>query len=431
MKLWGYPRAVWAWSFYDWANSAFILSVASAFFPAFFKGYWGSGLSSTQSTVALGYGNAIAGLVVAVSSPILGAFADVGRAKKAFLTFCMLLGSLSTAGLVFAGKGVWIPALSLFVLGRVGFSLANLFYDSLITDVARPEQADMVSSLGYSIGYLGCGLMFAGNIVMYRNPSWFGLASATEAVRVVFLLVAAWWIVFTIPLWLYVHQRKPGSRRGIGEIVRRGFADVPATARSIAACPDALLFLIAYWCYIDGVHTVYLMAIDFGLSLGLPFGVLMVALLLVQFVAFVFALASGALAGRIGGKKTILAAIGVYVVVVSGGAWILRTAAHFIFFACLTGVAQGAIQALSRSFFAKLIPEDRSAEYFGFYNLVGKFAVVLGPAVVASANLLGTRVGLDGRQASRFGISTLVVLFLAGGFLLYRVNPSPIPARPD
>ncbi|MBD3320176.1 MAG: MFS transporter [Chitinivibrionales bacterium] len=427
MKTGGYrlTRQIWAWAMYDWANSAFVMTVTASFFPAFFKRFWCTGVDASVSTIRLGYGNFAAGLIIALLSPFLGALAGAGKAKKEFLGFFMMIGALMAGALFFVEKGAWIAALSVFMLGRTGFSLANLFYDSLLSDVTDNEYADLVSSLGYSIGYLGCGLLYAVNLVMYARPAWFGIASRATAVRVAFLIVGAWWMVFSIPLLVMVKQRERKHTKKAAEIISEGIVRLKHTFSEILGNRTVLLFLIAYWCYIDGVHTVYMMALDFGLSLNIDEAVLMKALLLVQLVGFPSTLLFGYFAQRAGTKAAILVAVGIYICVALGGSWIMKTAAHFVILACLTGVAQGATQALSRSFFVKIVPREKSSDYFGFYNLIGKFAVVLGPGIVATANLFARSLGYTGETASRLGISTLAVLFISGSIVLAFVPEPP------
>ena len=421
-------KAVWSWCLYDWANSAFALTVMAAFFPGFFKGYWSSGVDSAIITVRLGFGNAFAGFCVAVLSPVLGAIAGAGRAKKQFLTFFIFLGIIMTTGLFFIPKGEWFVAISIFIMARIGFNLANLFYDAFLVDIAELEQRDMVSSWGYALGYLGCGILFILNLLMYKKPALFGLHDSATAIRYIFLSAALWWLLFSLPILFFVHERKRKRKiyEEISAILAKGFQKLGKTAKTISSDKNLLLFLIAYWCYIDGVHTVVMMCTDFGLSIGISFGTLMIALLCVQFIAFPSAIIFGLIARRIGAKNVIMLAVVIYIFISMGGAWILRTGMHFILFACLTGTVQGAIQALSRSFYSKMIPHDKSSEYFGFYNMVGRFAIILGPAIVALSNLVVHSLGMKAQVASRSGISALAILFIIGGIVLLKVK---VPAN--
>ena len=418
---------MWAWCFYDWANSVFALTVMGAFFPGFFKGFWSHGVDTAISTARLGFGSAIAGLTVALLSPLVGSIVPrIQSPKKRQLLFWAFLGAVSTAMLFTVPKGAWFTAMLVYIVARIGFSLANLFYDALLLDVSTPKNRDMVSSLGYALGYLGCGLLFILNLMMYKNPAWFGIASGGEAVRLSFLLVALWWIVFTLPLAFYVKE-KPLQRvaAGIGQSLSTGLQTLRTTAKEVLGKKEIMLFLLAYWFYIDGMHTIVMMAMDYGLSIGLSLSALMIALLVVQVVAFPSAIGAGFLAKKVGAKNTILIAIVVYTGIALGGSWALRTDTHFIMFAGLTGVVQGAIQALSRSLFTTMIPEGKEAPYFGFYNMIGRFAVILGPAIVGGCNLLLHTLGIPSEIAARTGFSLLALLFIAGGVLLFRLRVIP------
>ncbi len=428
MKFGENNKAVWSWCLYDWANSAFALTVMAAFFPGFFKGYWSPDVDAAVSTARLGFGNFIAGICIAVLSPVLGVIAGIGRTKKQFITFFILLGILMTACLYYVPAGAWIVALTIFILARLGFALANLFYDSMLIDVAEPKQYDFISSLGFAVGYLGCGILFILNLIMYKYPHLFGFSSEAGAIRFSFLIVAIWWFVFSLPLLIYVKPKSGSQKTGFFSVLRNGRKNLTKIAKEIVHTPTILFFFIAYFFYIDGVHTIVMMATDFGLSIGISLGTLMIALLCVQFIAFPAALGFGMLARKIGAKTIILAAISVYVLISLGGAWVISTGIHFIIFACITGTAQGAIQALSRSMFAVLIPENRETEFFGFYNMVGKFSIVLGPGIVALCNLIGYYAGFTSNSASRFGISTLAILFIIGGIVLLKVNVHTVTA---
>lgn len=411
-------RPVVAWWLYDWANSAFVLTVVAAFFPVFFKRYWCASVDPTVSTARLGMGNAAAGLVVAVLSPFLGAVADVGRAKKKLLAFFLVAGSFSTLGLFFMPQDAWLAALLVFLVASVGFNSANIFYDALLIDVTGKERMDWISSVGYGLGYLGCGLLFVVNVLMVRNPSWFGLRGSDQAVRVSFLTAAVWWLVFSVPLFLYVKEKGSAVTTKLTRIIGTGFSRICRTATVIAGNRKLVLFLAAYWLYIDGVHTFVLMAVDFGLAIGLKTEALMTALLVVQFVGFPCALLFGKLSETFNPVVMIVTGICIYIVVCGAGALLLRNATDYIILAGFTGVAQGGIQALSRSYFGRIVPPEASAEYFGFYNIVSRFAVIIGPAVVAAIVLLTKKAGMPSMLASRVGMSSISLLFIAGAVLL-------------
>ncbi len=420
-------RSVWGWWFYDWANSAFALTALALFFPIFFKNYWNSGVDPTISTARLGVGHLVAGLCIACLSPLLGAMAGISFGKKRMLAAMLLLGTSCMALLFFIPQSRWLAALILFLLARMGFALGNLFYDSLLPDISESGQHDLISSFGYGFGYLGCGILGLVNVLMVLHPEWFGIADKTMAVKIAFLSVAIWWGLFSLPLFFWVREKSVPVKES-RKLFRRSLRSMINTARDIYHTPQVLLFLIAFWLYHDGVHAFVMMATDFGLSIGIPESGLMSALLIVQFVAFPAAILFGYLAGRIGAKNTILIAIGIYLAVCLGGALYLKTQGQFLFLAALTGSAQGAIQALSRSMFTSMIPEEKASDYFGFYNLVGRFSVVLGPGLIGGMGLLGRRIGLENVAAARFGIASLAVLFIGGGVLLMKVKTCAQPS---
>ena len=402
-----------SWALYDWANSAFATTVLAGFFPVFFQQFWSTGVDPTISTSRLGFANAIAGIIVAVLAPVLGAIADRTAGRKRQLVMWAMLGVIGTASLGFIGQGEWWWAAACFVMAGIGFNAANVFYDALLLDVASDNELDQVSAFGYALGYLGGGLLFAVNVLMTLNPQWFGLESAAEAVQFSFFTVAAWWFLFTLPLARNVRE-KPAPAPAAGPLVaaRDGLRELRSTIRHIGQYQHITLFLIAYWLYIDGVHTIYTMAVDYGVALGLPSSSLLAALLLTQFVAFPSALALGWLGNRWGPKRGILLCIVVYLSATLY-AYFLDTVVEFFGLAVVVGLVQGGIQSLSRSLFGRLVPEGRGGEFFGFFNLMGKFASFLGPMLIASVALI--------TGDSRLSVTSLVVLFIAGGLVLLKV----------
>ncbi|MFP4164030.1 MAG: MFS transporter [Chitinispirillaceae bacterium] len=406
-------KEVLSWCFYDWANSAFALTVLAGFFPVFFKSYYSAGVDSVTSTARLGVGSTIAGLVIAVLSLLLGALADAGGGKKRFLGVFMVLGAFSTASLFLISQGAWILALGIFILGNIGFSCSNLFYDALLVDVADEKRMDYVSSMGFSLGYLGCGLLFSFNVFMTVKPELFGLGNAASAVKISFLMAALWWLLFSVPLFLNVKEKKRVRKMLSTSPVQDTLKSLRKTFSSILNKKVLLFFLCAYWLYFDGVNTFIRMAVDFGLSIGFTSQALMISLLVVQFIAFPSALGFGVLAQKFGTQRLIMTGVLIYIFVSSVGALFMKTETHFIILAAMTGLAQGGIQALSRSYYGKLIPPSESAEYFGFYNIVGRFAVV-GPSLVGGVALLSRGAGVEDALASRLGISSVNILFISG-----------------
>ena len=302
-------KAVWGWALYDWANSAFATTVMAGFFPIFFKQYWSQGTDVNLSTAQLGIGNSIAGLLMALLAPVLGAVADRASAKKKFLLAFAGLGVLSTAGLYWVGQGEWAFAIFVYAISIVGFAGANVFYDALLLSVAAPERVDYVSSLGFALGYLGGGLLFLLNVAMTLSPHAFGIADAAQAVRLSFLSVALWWGGFTLFIAFWVPERAvPPAAGQAGHALAAGFRQLAGTLKKIRHLKTVLLFLLSYWFYIDGVDTIIRMAVDYGLSLGFESTDLIKALLIVQFVGFPAALVFGKLGERWGARKSIFLA---------------------------------------------------------------------------------------------------------------------------
>lgn len=407
-------RPVWAWGLYDWANSAFSTTVMAGFFPIFFKQYWSGDAAVTTSTFYLGLANSLASLLIVLLAPVLGALADRGGLRKRMLCSFASLGAFATAGLFLVGQGQWIAAVCLYVLGALCFAGANVFYDALLIAVSPGKHRHRASALGYSLGYLGGGLLFAINVAMTLQPAWFGLRDAAEGVRWSFLSVAIWWLVFTFPLMRYVDEPASGKRHGAN--FKAAFASLAQTAQEVRRYPQVWLFLLAFWFYIDGVHTAVAMAADYGLAIGLPQETLITALLLVQFIGFPAALVWGWLAGRIGALRSIRITIWVYMAV-TVAAVSMDSSTEFYLIAAAVGLVQGGVQSVSRSFFSQLIPAGKSAEFFGFYNMTGKAAAVVGPLLV------GVTAAATGNP--RLGLLSILVLFILGLIVLSKVRPVP------
>jgi len=321
-----------------------------------------------------------------------------------------------TASLPLVAKGDWMLASMLYVGASLGFWTGNQFYDSLLLDVAREKDYDLVSGFGYSLGYLGGGLLFVVNAAMAAEPALFGLADAGEAVRVSFVMVAIWWTVFSVPVLLFVRESRATAPLPFTAAIGAGARELVATLRHVRADRTLLLFLLAYWFYIDGVNTVMKMAVDYGLALGFAQGSLIKALLLVQFVGVPAALAFGWLGQRFGPRSGILIAIVVY----AGAtvyAYFLSNETEFYALAIVVGLVQGGIQSLSRSLYGRLVPAGKAGEFFGFYNMMGKAAAVLGPLLTGVTALVTNN--------SRLAILSLVILFAIGGALLLRVPRHP------
>ena len=426
-------KAIWGWALYDWANSAFATTVMAGFFPIFFKQFWSAGADINVSTAQLGFGNSIASLIVALMAPILGAIADKGSAKKKFLIFFAYLGVLMTAALFVVQKGQWVWAIFIYAMGIIGFSGANVFYDSLLPGIVGEEKIDYVSGLGFSMGYLGGGLLFLINVLMTLMPQKFGLPDAAAAVRVSFLSVALWWGLFTFFTIFWVPEKKDApTDKSAHNIVIAGFEQFAGTFKKIRHLKVVFLFLLAYWFYIDGVDTIIRMAVDYGLSIGFESSDLIVALLIVQFVGFPAALVFGKLGERWSVRKSIYLAIAIYLGVTVWGTMMTQKMEFYIL-AVVIGLVQGGIQALSRSYYSRLIPKNKVAEYYGFYNMLGKFAVIFGPLLMGLSGLIAKRLLMPpaptpeqaiavGQLASRWGIASISILFIAGAVLFYFVD---------
>jgi UMF1 family MFS transporter len=400
-----------AWAFYDWANSAFATTVVAGFFPVYFRGFWSAGADSAVTTARLGTINSAAGLLIALLAPLLGTIADRGGRRKRMLFQFTLAGAGATFALYFVAQGQWLFAALLYAFATLGFSGGNLFNDSLLLEVAEPRDYDRVSALGFAMGYLGGGLLFALNILMVQKPQFFGLPDQMAAVRWSFVTVAVWWVLFTLPLMRHVHEHS-ALRSAVGGALAAGWRELGATARCVREHPVLLWFLVAYWLYIDGVYTIVKMAVDYGMALDLKAPELLKALLLTQFVAFPSALVFGQLAKRFGPRPCVLAGLAVYAGLTIW-AYFLNSAQEFYLMAVTIGLVQGGVQSLSRSMFGRLVPEGKSAEYFGFYNMVSKFGSVIGPALMG---LVGLAAGPRG------SILSLMVLFVGGGLILWRVR---------
>jgi UMF1 family MFS transporter len=306
-------------------------------------------------------------------------------------------------------------------MGTIGFSGGNIFYDALITAVASEERMDFVSALGFSLGYLGGGGLFAVNVWMTLRPGTFGFESAGQAVQFSFLSVALWWALFSLPLIVFV--REPQALRGEPDSssILEGVRQLGDTFHQIRHLKHIFLFLIAYWCYIDGVDTIIRMAVDYGISIGFKSNDLILALLVVQIIGFPSSIAFGYLGGSLGTRRAIFVAIAIYLLATLWSAF-MQTKWEFYALAAAVGLVQGGIQALSRAFFAKLIPVGKEAEFFGFYNMIGKFGVVFGPLFVGMVGLFVRSLGFASDAAARVGIGSIVIFFITGGVLLFFVN---------
>ncbi len=400
---------------YDWANSAFMTTVTTALFPVFFRSIAiNAGLHDHDATAYWGYTSSIALLLVALIAPLLGATADHTGGKKRYLGIFAAIGILFTASLVVIGEDTWFLAAVLYVLAALGFAGGNVFYDSLLPHVSRGDDIDRVSARGFVFGYLGGGILLAVNVLWITRPEAFGMPDAAFAFRASFLSVAVWWAGFSIPFFRRVPEppvvRRPDAAR---VPVVEGFSRLVATFRDIRRYRHLVLFLFAYWVYTDGIGTLFRMATAYGDEIGIGITDMITALILIQATAIPFTFLFGRLARAIGAKRSILLALAVYAAV-SVSAYYMKTAAHFYALALGVATVQGGSQALSRSLFGRMVPQHKSAEFFGFYSTSSKFAGVFGPLVF----------GLISQAAghSRLSILSIIAFFIVGAILLSRVN---------
>ncbi|MBI5435105.1 MAG: MFS transporter [Planctomycetes bacterium] len=401
-----------------------VTTIVTAVFPIFFARVAAAGLEPAEATRRFTLTSTLCMLVAALLSPTLGAVADFSAAKKKFLAVFLAIGASACVAMFWIERGDWLFAAILFALANVGATSSFVFYDSLLPHVAKGEDLDRVSTAGYALGYLGGGILLALNLAWIQKPEWFGLphgegltdAEQSLPARLAFVAVAVWWVGFSIPLFRRVPEPPRTlelDERPDQSALRVAFQRLGETFRELKRYKQALLLLIAFLAYNDGIGTIIRMAAIYGEEVGIAQGHLIGAILLVQLVGIPCSFAFGALAGRIGAKRAILLSIGVYFVI-SLLAWRMDSAAEFYVLALLVGVVQGGSQALSRSLFASLIPKHKSGEFFGFFSVLEKFAGILGPGLFAVAQTV--------TGSSRHAILSVVGFFVVGGWLLLRVD---------
>ncbi|MGP4039310.1 MFS transporter [Gracilibacillus sp. D59] len=401
-----------SWMFYDWGSSAFTVIITTAIFPIYYKAQaTTAGVSGANSTAYLGYTIAIFTFILAMLGPILGTLADYEGLKKKFFFSFMGMGIFSTFALIFVPEGQWLLLLIFFTLASLGSTGANVFYDGFLVDVTNDKRMNQVSARGFGLGYIGSAIPFVISIAIILLAQQGILPiSSTTASKVAFLITCIWWGVFAVPMIKNVKQvhfieRDPKP-------VRQSFKRLFQTLKHVKEYKHLTLFLIAYFFYIDGVGTIISMSTAYGTDVGLSSTILLVVLFVTQVVAAPFSIIYGKLANRFSAKSMLYIGIFIYMIVCIYG-YYLETAFDFWVIAMLVASSQGGIQALSRSYFAKLIPKKNANEFFGFYNIFGKFASITGPL------LLGVTAQITGR--SNAGILSLIVLFVIGMIMLYFV----------
>ncbi len=405
-------RKTIAWALYDWANSSFALSVLAVLFPLVLRNYWSIGDDPGAVSARLAWITAAASAIVFVAAPMLGTLADTGGYRKRFLLVLAILGATMTAALGFVGAGNWQLALGVYLLASIGYYTSVVFYDSLLIDVAEPRYYSFVSTLGFSLGYLGGALLLALHLWMVRNPAAFGLDGTAEAFNMAFISVGAWWLFFSVPLLFFVteHHSPVEVTRGA---VRAAYNQLRLTLREVARYRNVAVFLVGYWLYLGGVFTIIVMAVDYGKRLGFADQDLVLALLITNFAGFPATILYGLAAQRFGPRPGIYFALLVYIGACVWGL-VMTSFEEFLVMAVIIGCVQGGVQGLSRSVYASLIPKDQPGEFFGFYNMTTKFAHVVGPTLVAITAML--------TDNPKWILLTLMPLFIAGGFLLTRVR---------
>ncbi len=399
-----------SWILYDIGNSAFILMV-STIIPIYFN-YLAdlAGVSSVDYLASWGYAASIATLVVAVSGPVLGTLADNKNYKKRLFCAALCLGAFCCALLGFVTH--WMVFLVVYIVAKVGYSISLIFYDSMLIDVSSEERMDQVSSYGYGLGYIGSCIPFALCLILVLGADAFGLSLPT-AMMFSFLITSAWWVLVTLPLLKNYRQRHFAENKHGVSMIADSFRRLGSTFRNIKKEKKTFLFLLSFFFYIDGVYTIIDMATAYGTALGLDTTGLLIALLVTQIVAFPFSILFGRLAGKISPEKLIRVCIFAYLGITIF-AMFMSSQLHFWILAVCVGMFQGGIQALSRSYFAKIIPAEKSGEYFGILDICGKGASFLGTFLIGVVSQATGSVNT--------GIGVLIFTFLIGFFLFMKVT---------
>lgn len=398
---------------YDFGNSAFATTIMAAVLPVYYSNVAASGLEPGLATSYWGYSQSISVLIVAILAPILGAISDFTAAKKKFLQFFAFMGIIASVLLAFVGEGDYLLASALFIVGSIGFSAANIFYDGFLPEVANKDEIDKVSAGGYAFGYIGGGILLAINIVMILQPGWFGIPDTVIATRISFATVGVWWLIFSIPLMKNIKEEKKVKVKRDRSYIAIGFTRVGNTFREIRQYKQALLFLAAFWLYNDGISTIMRMATIYGAEIGIAGNDLIIALLITQFVGIPFTFFFGWIASIITAKRALYITLVIYMAITIVG-YFMTSAVHFYTLAICVGMVQGGAQSLSRSIFGRMIPDNKHAEFFGFYGISSKFAAIVGPFVFA---FVGQITG-----NSRYGIISLIFFFIAGIIMLRFVD---------
>lgn len=399
-----------SWILQDFANSAYSIIITTAILPVFFKEVASKGLEPHTSTAYWGYANFLSTLIISILAPFLGALADYKGYKKKLFTLFTLIGILATSSLAMIGNGSWLSCLLIYIITVIGFTGSTIFYDSFLTDVTDNENMDMISSLGFAWGYIGGTIPFIASIVIILRASSLGI-STLLATQLSFIITALWWLIFTIPMIKNVHQIyyvEPDLN-----YIKKSVQRLWTVFKDIKKSKNVFLFLLAFFFYIDGVHTIISMATAYGIDIGLSSSTLMIVLVVLQIVAFPCAIIYGKLAKIFSTRAMILVGILTYSIVAIYG-FFIKTAFDYWILAILVGSAQGGIQALSRSYFGKLIPKENSGEYFGIYNIFGRISSAFGPLIMALVSTI--------TKNSRYGVLSITILFVIGGLIFMNID---------
>ena len=406
-----FTKTVKSWIAYDAGNSAFATTVVAAFFPIFYLEFWASTMPKVEASIYLNWTLVICNSLILLSGPVIGAYTDINRSTKSALNMFTIVGALFVGSLFFIDIGSWLYALIFFGIANYCFCVAQIPYDKILTKITTPNNFSIISNQGYAWGYFGGGALFLLNALMSIYPSSFGLASQAEAIRVSFLMVSIWWLLFLIPLFLNFKENK--TEKHSMSVFSSSFKNIFKTLKSVYQYKNAFLFLIAFFLFIDGAHTVIYLASTFALNLGLETSSIIQALILVQFVAFPATLLWGYVANKYGDKLVLYITITSYICIIIYSTT-LSSAIEFYLLAAWVGFVQGGIQGSSRGMFGKLIPKEKAGEFFGLYNVMGRAGAILGPLMV------GTLLTLYGNV--RIALLPIAVLFIIGGLLLTRVK---------
>ena len=406
-----FTKTVKSWIAYDAGNSAFATTVVAAFFPIFYLQYWASSMTELEASVYYSWALVISNVSILLSGPVIGAITDLNQSTKKSLTVLTLTSVFFVGLLYFLQAGSWMLALTFFVIANYCFCVAQIPYDKILTKISTPNNFSIISNQGYAWGYFGGGLLFIVNAFMSINPSAFGLASQAEAIRVSFLMVSVWWLIFLMPLLFNFKETKEVNKSKNSTI--QSIKNIVSTFKSVYKYKNAFIFLIAFFLFIDGAHTVIYMASTFALNLGLETNAIIQALILVQIVAFPATLIWGYVAGRFGDKLVLYITIISYVCIIIYSTT-LSSALEFYLLAAWVGCVQGGIQGSSRGLFGKLLPKEKAGEFYGLYNVMGRAGAILGPAMVGGLLTIYGNV--------RIALLPIAILFILGGLLLTRVK---------